>query len=72
MFLIYLLILAFWIWIAWYLANQFYEAAQEKGYHDRKYFWICFWLGYPGYLLVIALPNRRNSLQALPDELPDL
>ena len=72
MFLIYLLILAFWIWAAWYLSNQFYEVAQAKGYDDRKYFWICFWFALPGYLLVIALPNRSNALQTMSDELPDL
>ena len=67
-----LLILVFWIVITSILAEQFYEVAQEKGYDDRKYFRICFWLGLPGYLLVIALPNRSNSQQTLPDELPDL
>ena len=72
MLLIYLLIFCFWICLSFYLADQFHEVAQEKGYDDRKYFRICFWLGLPGYLLVIALPNRSNSQQTLPDELPDL
>ena len=72
MFVICFLILIFWICIASYLAEQFYEVAQEKGHDDRKYFWICFWFGFPGYLLVIALPNRSNSLQTMSDELPDL
>ena len=72
MVLIYLLILAVWVWLAWYIGEQFYEAAQAKGYQDRKYFWICFWLGWVGYLLVIALPNRSNVPQVMSDELPDL
>lgn len=62
--------------LAWYLANQFYKVAEEKGFTDRKYLWICFWLGVIGYLLVIALPdrgNRNNSITpAISDELPDL
>ena len=67
-----LLIFVFWIVISIYLAEQFYEVVQEKGYDDRKYFWICFWFGIPGYLLVIALPSRSNTLQTVSDELPDL
>ena len=70
--LIYFLIFVFWIFVASYLANEFDEVAQAKGYHDRKYFRICFWLGLFGYLLVIALPNRSNALQPISDELPDL
>lgn len=71
-FLLLLIILTFWIWIDWYIAKQFYAAAQAKGYPDRKYLWICFWLGFVGYLLVIALPDRGNTPQAISDELPDL
>lgn len=63
--------LALLIWLNWYISKQFYEAAQAKGYNDRKYFWICFWLGIVGYLLVIALPNN-GSIMAMSDELPDL
>lgn len=58
--------------LCWYLAKQFFEIAQAKGYNDRKYLWICFWLGLPGWLLVIALPNRENNVPVISDELPDL
>lgn len=64
--------LAVVIWIDWYLAKQFYEAAQAKGYRSRKYLWISFLVGIIGYLLVIALPDRGNTQQAASDELPDL
>lgn len=67
-----LILLAVVIWIWWYVAKQFEEAAQKKGYNDKKYFWICFLLTFAGYLLVIALPDRGNTPQAISDELPDL
>lgn len=60
------------LWVLWYLAKQFYEVAKSKGYYERKYLWICFWLGLPGWLLVIALPNRENNVPVISDELPDL
>lgn len=62
----------FLIWLEWYIAKQFFAAAQAKGYNERKYLWICFWLSFVGYLLVIALPDRGNSPAAISDELPDL
>ena len=58
--------------ISWYVAKQFFEIAKAKGYHNSKYYWICFWLGLPGWLLVIALPDRGNAPQVVSDELPDL
>lgn len=64
--------LCLYLWIFWYLAKQFFEIAKAKGYSDRKYLWICFWLGLPGWLLVIALPDRANSVPTISDELPDL
>lgn len=81
-----LIIAALLIWLDWYLAKQFYEAAQDKGYDEKKYFWIAFWLNAVGYLLVIALPDRktpqqpviitRDAAPVIPqvpsDELPDL
>lgn len=70
--IVYLIVAAAIIWLLWYLAKQFEEAAQKKGYTDKKYFWMCFLLGTIGYLLVIALPDRGDSHQAAIEELPDL
>lgn len=70
--LLILIVAALFIWLEWYIAKQFYEAAKAKGYSDRKYLWICFWLSAVGYLLVIALPDRGNSVPVISDELPDL
>ena len=72
MILMYIIIFALWTWLAWYIATQFYEVAQAKGYQAHKYFWMPFCLGFVGYLLVIALPDRSNSVQTISDELPDL
>ena len=58
--------------IHWYLANQFLAIAEEKGFNDRKYLWICFWLGVAGWIMVCALPDRGNHVPAIFDELPDL
>ena len=75
--ILWLILLAGLLWLDWYLANQFSAAARQKGHHDRKYFWICFWLGLVGYLLVIALPDRGGCTAAhgnsnIFDELPNL
>ena len=58
--------------VSFFLAGQFFEAAKAKGYNDKKYYWICFWLGLGGWLLVCALPDRGNSVPAISDELPEL
>lgn len=68
----YLLILVIAVVLAYFTAKWFYGVAVEKGYNDKKYFWICFWLGYIGIPLIIALPDRGNRVQPVIDELPDL
>lgn len=67
-----ILVGAFLLWLGWYLAKRFYEVAVMKGHTERKYFWICLWLGLWGYLLVIALPDRSGAEQVVTDELPEL
>ena len=47
--------------LARYFANCFYDIACMKGFHDRSYFWISFFFGIVGYLLVVALPDRKNE-----------
>ena len=49
------------LWFDYLIAKEFYIAAQGKGYSQKKYFWICFFLGIIGYLLVIALPSCTNA-----------
>ena len=52
-----------------FLANCFYQIACEKGFEEWKYFWIPFIFGLVGYLLVIALPDRKDeNRQTMPLE----
>lgn len=67
-----LLTLALVIVIDYYLAKWFYEVVEAKGYHNKKYFWICFLFAVAGYLLVIALPDRGNAIERVGEALPEL
>lgn len=58
--------------VSFFFAGEFAQAASAKGYPQRKYYWISFLMGLPGWLLVIALPDRGADQLAVPDELPDL
>jgi ABC-type Fe3+ transport system permease subunit len=61
------------LWLNWFIAKQFYEVAQEKGFYDSKYQWICFLFGAAGWIMVCALPDRGNTtVPVTSDELPDL
>ena len=74
-----LLIVIVYFVFASIIAGWFSEVASEKGYSSPKYFWICFFMGLVGQLLVIALPDRGRGVDASgeqpelrPGELPDL
>lgn len=58
--LLILLAIAFVLLIDYLIAKEFYNIAQEKGYTSQKYLWLPFLLGLVGYLLVIALPDRKH------------
>lgn len=55
-----------------FLATEFSVVAAMKGYQEQKYFWIPFFFGILGYILVAALPDRNpvpyenKSISALP------
>lgn len=66
-----LLFLAVVLILQYFLAKWFFEAAEAKGYHDRKYFHIAFWFGLGGWLLIVALPDRGAG-QNTAEELPEL
>lgn len=45
------------------ISLEFYSAAKQKGFNDKKYFWYSLLLGLSGYLLIIALPNSASNSQ---------
>ena len=73
--IIYLVIIAAFIWINYLVAKKFEKIAIDKGHPNSRAFAMCFWLGIVGYLYVIALPNKtwENKLDkflgaSTPDE----
>lgn len=44
--------------IAAYIADQFKNVAEEKGYYGGRYFWFPFLLGLIGCVYIAALPDR--------------
>lgn len=72
--LIYFLILAalaLFVLLEWYIAKEFHNIAKMKGHWEKKYFWWCFWLGAVGWLMVIALPERKSA-EPVGDDIPEL
>lgn len=49
------------LWIWYLVAKEFYKIAEMKGHAESKYLWISFLLGVVGWMLVIALPDRRQQ-----------
>jgi len=52
------------------LASNASDIANEKGYEKRKWFHMCFWLGFVPYIIIAAMPDR--SLQAKQDKTNEL
>lgn len=52
------------------LASYFYDVACEKGFAERRYFWVPFLCGIIGYLLVVALPDRMKTNGTVPKAKP--
>ena len=44
-----------------YISNLFYLVAVEKGWDERKFYWLSFFFGFVGWMLVIALPDRNGT-----------
>lgn len=45
--------------IACLIANEFSKIAAMKGHKEGKWFWLCLIFGIVGWLMIIALPDRR-------------
>ena len=59
--------------ISWFAAGEFFKLAEDKGYHDKKYFWWTFLLLPVGALMIVAMPDRGLDQRAVVnDDLPDL
>ena len=60
--LLYIAIFVLAVYVQYIIAKFFADVAEEKGYHESRYFWTPFWLGIVGYLLVAALPDQHARL----------
>lgn len=67
----YILILIVVLCIQGAIASVFRRIAAEKGFDEAKFFWCPFLLGLIGYMMVIALPDRKQKPAAV-EELPNL
>ena len=57
-----LMFLAIVFVISYLVADEFYDVALAKGYESRKYFWLPFWLGLPGWLAAChCTAEQRHS-----------
>lgn len=56
------------------VASEFAGIAEMKGHNRRRYWHFCFWFGFIGYFMVIALPDRKpiaiQSLETSPPTPP--
>lgn len=76
-FLLLLLVLALIaavLWVTVFIAREFSAIAHAKGYDERRYWHVAFWLGLVGYLIIIGLPdkNTRNAQNLIASRLYDL
>ena len=60
------------------IAAAFQEISEMKGYTERKYFWYSVFFTLAGWLMIVALPDRKQKTVEEADhnreseELPDL
>ena len=66
----FLIFLAAIVWLVlWYfIAKEFENIAEIKGFYGKKYFWWTFFLGPIGMLMVVALPSKAKTTQQVPEE----
>lgn len=51
--------------LSFFVAREFEDIAEMKGYYEKKYFWWTFLLGPIGMLMVVALPNLNKTTQTV-------
>lgn len=55
----YILVIVVVIILNYYLASNASSIAGDKGYDERKWFHMCFWLGPVPYIIVAAMPDLK-------------
>jgi hypothetical protein len=76
----FIVIIAVALVIDYFVAKAFQDIATMKGHSETKYFWYSFFLGFIGYLMVVALPTNTTVYVEAPkkagtpvnDELPEI
>lgn len=60
--------------VDYFVAKEFYMAAAMKGWSEKKYFLLPFFLLFVGYILVAALPDRggQDMSSINSNDLPDI
>ncbi|MBE6612369.1 MAG: hypothetical protein E7632_07745 [Ruminococcaceae bacterium] len=58
-----LLLFAAGLLVQFFVAREFRRIAMMKGHHERRYFWIPFFLGIAGWIMVASLPDRSIITQ---------
>ena len=51
--------------IVYIAARSFGKIAEMKGHDGKTYFWWVFWLGIFGMMMVIALPDRNQTVSTV-------
>lgn len=64
-------LVVFGIWLDWFIAKQFSDIAAEKGFEERRNFWIPFLLGIVGYIMIAALPDRGVQTAKIKEEIKE-
>lgn len=71
---LYIILILALLAVHYYVAGEFYKVAAMKGWSQKKYRVMAFWLWIVGYLLIIALPDRtgESMTAVISDDLPEL
>lgn len=61
LFIVILLIVFAWLVTVFSVSGAFADLADKKGYDWYNAFWLCFFLGIIGYIIVLARKNLRKA-----------
>jgi len=70
MLVVYIIALVIVLSLQGFIASNASDIAQVKGYDKKKWFHMCFWFGWIGYILVAAMPDlnlhaKQNEIISL-------